>query len=326
MILLNPGPTNTNLKVKKAQNDNTDVCHRTKEFYNILDKTKNNLLEIFGNTSDFEISILAGSGTTALESMITSLINKKIIIINAGKYGQRAVDICNIYNIEYDVIESKNINDIKKDISVKSLYFVENETSTGENYCPFKIKELFPNAKLYIDATSSFGASSYKNLFSHINSISFCANKCLQSVPGLGIVIYKKNLHLIERTYQTFLNRYINNIPFTLPVQCIYALHESTKDQCNNKEIFDKRKDKLIKEFSNIGIKCLNKSPSNSIILFEHPTMIYQQLYNFCLDRGIVIYDNLKNNNKTFRVSTMSSIFDDKFNYIKKVFYDSCLY
>ena len=149
----------------------------------------------------------------------------------------------------------------------------------------------------------------------------------MQSVPGLGIVIYRKNLHLIERTYQTFLSRYSNNnIPFTLPVQSIYALHEATKDRCSNKQIFDKRKDNLIKEFSNIGIKCLNKSPSNSIILFEHPKLSYQQLYDFCLDRGIVIYDNLKSNKKTFRVSTMSSIFDDKFNYIKKVFYDSCLH
>ena len=34
-----------------------------------------------------------------------------------------------------------------------------------------------------------------------INALSFCSNKCLQSTPGLGIVIWRKNLKTYNKNY-----------------------------------------------------------------------------------------------------------------------------
>jgi hypothetical protein len=74
-----------------------------------------------------------------------------------------------------------------------------------------------------------------------------------------------------------------------------------------------------------MGIESINYLPSNSIIGFKHPTMKYEQLRDFLYDRGLVIYAGVKGIENSFRVSTMSSIFDDKFNFIMEKFNETCI-
>ena len=160
-ILLNPGPTNTADNTKVAQSLGSDVCHRTEDFRNLLTKTKHRLLEVYGDISNSEIALMGGSGTTALESMITSLVPPKTNVIVAGAYGERAAEIMRIFNIEHKIIQCKSVDELPGSSKVKSLYFVENETTTGESFPISRIINLYPKAKLFIDATSSFGSSNY---------------------------------------------------------------------------------------------------------------------------------------------------------------------
>ncbi len=325
-ILLNPGPTNTSFLTKLKQFLGSDVCHREEKFQKKLDAIKKSVLKtgrISGN-----VSILAGSGTTAMESMISSLCPDNTLIVNAGKYGKRAEDIFKTYNIKHKVINSKTIEDIDLDLNVKWVYFVENETTTGEHYDLETMTSRYPNAKFFIDATSSFGASYYKKFDNKIAALSFCSNKCIQSTPGLGIVVWKDNLNLYERTYFTSLSRYKSGmLPFTLPTQSVSALMHAIKkiETVNNKNLFDKRRDMLIKTFKEIGISTLNHRPANSIVSFVHPKMDYKKLHDFLEQRGIIIYSGVPGVKNSFRVSTMSVKFDHKFRKIKEAFYDSCI-
>ncbi len=328
-ILLNPGPTNTLYLVKETQTKFSDVCHRTEDFLSLLDDTKRLLLSLFGNgrdMSEWNVSIFGGSGTAAMESLISSLIDEVTIIV-AGKYGQRAVDIMSVYDIPNSVIKCSNIQQLQPSEQIKKLYFVENETTTGEKFDLKKISTLFPNSRLYIDATSSFGASEYQQFMDKIDALSFCSNKCLQSTPGLGIVLWRKNLKVYKRNYYLNLNKYVNKLPFTVPVQSIAALNSAllSNNVLNNKELFDRRSNKLIKDLSVIGIECINTNPCNSIIGFRHPTMNYECLKNFLFKKDIVIYDGIDGVENSFRVSTMSTLFDVKYSYIMRCFYDSCL-
>lgn len=320
-LLLNPGPTNTRFRTKLAQWFGSDVCHRTDEFSKILEETKKLLLKDFKNHS---IAIMAGSGTTAMEAMICSLV-RTTTIINAGVYGQRAIDMMKQYKIPYKEIKCSNIDELKENKKVKNLYFVENETTTGEKFDIHQISKLYPNANLFIDATSAFGASDYSKV--KISALCFCSNKCLQSTPGLGIVIFKKELlKKNPGSYFLDLKKYIGkNIPFTLPVQSVYALNKTLKLIKNNKNLFDKRTKHLIDMFSEMGIKCINKNPSNSIVGFIHPYLSYDELKNKLSKKGIVIYAGIKNIKNSFRISTMSFIFDKKINKIKKSFYETCI-
>lgn len=324
-ILLNPGPTNTRAITKLKQWIGSDVCHRTEDFESVLLNLKTSLISRFGDES-FSIAVLAGSGTAALDAMISSLGTSNMTIIDAGSYGARACDIATTYNISHTRVISKTIDDLSFNECAKLVYFVENETSTGEHYNLARMLEIYPNAKFMIDATSSFGASEYFNLHEKIAAISFCSNKCLQSTPGLGVVIWHPSMKAEKRSYYGFLELYKDNLPFTLPVQSVYSLDETMKHNKDNKKIFDKRMSRLIDCFFKMGINCLNTHPSNSVAAFHHPSKSYDELKEFLFRKGIVIYSGVPSVSNSFRVSTMSVDFDRKFKKIEGAFRDSCVH
>lgn len=334
-VLLNPGPTNTSFITKIAQWVGTDVCHRTDDFFKLLEETRGLLLSRFSTTAspeEWNVSILAGSGTTAMEAMISSLISEKDNrVINAGAYGQRALDIMDTYEIEYDEIKSDSINDVERSDFAGNLYFVETETSTGEEYRTQEILRRYPQARFYIDATAAFGASNYDAALDNIDALSFCANKCLQSTAGLGLVLWRKTRPTHPRTYSLDLGRYVAPaIPFTLPTQSVSALREALSyekewqfNENETKMVFDRRRNDLLQALANIGIKQISKSPANSVIAFIHPTMDYEELRRFLDDRGIVIYSGIPDIDRSFRISTMSVLFERKFKKIVKTFQKS---
>jgi 2-aminoethylphosphonate-pyruvate transaminase len=330
VILLNPGPTNTFKEVKDVQSENTDICHRTEDFLKKYENLKEKLIDLYNpdNKSLWSVSILCGSGTAALEAMILSLVPENTTVIVAGKYGSRAVEILINNSIKHSVIEVNNIDELTIDTDIKNVYFVENETTTGEKFSIEKMSGLYPNAKFYIDATSSFGASKYNGYEGRIKAISFCSNKCLQSSAGLGMVIYQKSCSFYDRSsFYLNLKKYKEDLPFTVPPQLITALLKSL--EINNylplKEVFDSRRDKLINDLKRMGINCINKHPSNSVIGFVHPVMDYKELSDFLVTKDIVIYSGIPNVDNSFRISTMSVVFDNLYKYILESFNDSCL-
>jgi 2-aminoethylphosphonate-pyruvate transaminase len=326
-ILLNPGPTNTRFMTKLKQWLGSDVCHREKDFINTLTRLQNKLLRKASFQYFGRIAIMAGSGTTAMEAMISSLIPDNTLVIDAGSYGRRAIEIMNAYKIKYEVARSKNIDDLKGCKNVKHVYFVENETSSGENYCPERMSDLFPSAKFFIDATSAFGANDKYKLSNRVAAFSFCSNKCLQSTPGLGVVVWRSAMENFKRSYVGDLTKYnIGSLPFTLPVQSVYALDYTITKIDKNKRTFDMRRSVLIEKLEKIGIKCLNKYPCNSIIAFKHPNMKYKQLHNFLKQKDIVIYSGVAGVENSFRISTMSTKFDKSLNKIVRALNDSCIH
>ena len=326
-ILLNPGPTNTRFMTKIKQWIGTDKCHRESDFLDVLNDIQITLKDQVYTSDKAGVAIMAGSGTTAMESMIASLVEDGVYVINAGQYGQRAIEMMATFKIKYNEIKSNNIDDLNPSKQITKIYFVENETTSGEKYSLDKMIQLFPNAKFYIDATSAFGASTYTTFKDRIIGLSFCGNKCLQSTPGLGIVVWNGVDQLFARSYIGDLNKYgLNKLPFTLPTQSVYALRHAIKYSLDNERIFNLRKSKLISALHKIGIKCLNTNPSNSIIGFQHPKLTYQELEFFLKKRNIVIYSGIKNIDNSFRIATMSVLFDRKFTQIIGAFDETCIH
>lgn len=328
MILLNPGPTNTRFMTKLHQWIGSDRCHRESDFKDILTSLQEKLLSKVFLCENGRIAIMGGSGTAAMEAMISSLVPDEVSVINAGNYGERAISILETFKIKHKIICSKTIDDLSRDEDVKFVYFVENETSTCEHYSLKNMCQIYPNAKFFIDATSSFGASDYYiDYLDRIAALSFCSNKCLQSTPGLGIVIWNEEINTYKRSFYGDLSKYgIGKLPFTLPVQSVHALEYTVSKNSSNKEAFDARRDRLVKTLSSFGIVCLNKHPANSIIAFRHPNKSYDQLHSFLKNKGIIIYSGITNVDNSFRISTMSVKFDKSFNKIIGELHDSCLY
>ena len=139
-------------------------------------------------------------------------------------------------------------------------------------------------------------------------------------------MVWNKELKIKSKSYYCDLNRYIGkDIPFTLPVQSVYALNETLKISKDNTKLFRERADKLISDLEKIGIECVNLYPSNSIIGFKHPNKNYEYLRKYLLEKNIIIYAGISDIDNSFRLSTMSVLFEKKYNKLIRGLHDSCV-
>ncbi len=76
-ILLNPGPVSLSDAVRKAA-VSSDLCHREPEYFRLQDQVRRGLLDVYGCDEETWASVLlGGSGTTALEAMLSSLLPRE---------------------------------------------------------------------------------------------------------------------------------------------------------------------------------------------------------------------------------------------------------
>lgn len=95
-ILLNPGFATTTDPVKLAQVV-LDICPREKEFADMMEEIRRNLVRIVhGDLRKYTAVLFRGSGTINMDICLNSLLpkDKKVLIINNEAYSQRTVDIC----------------------------------------------------------------------------------------------------------------------------------------------------------------------------------------------------------------------------------------
>ena len=141
-ILLNPGPVVLSKRVREALLK-PDLCHREIEFVELQNKIRNNLLKVYKLSSEKWASVIfTGSGTSAMESMITSLvpIHGKLLVIENGVYGERLTKIAKIHNIDHVVLrheweEEINLSNLNNELQyhkeISHVAVVHHETTTG---------------------------------------------------------------------------------------------------------------------------------------------------------------------------------------------------
>src|SRR5271157_2130124 len=99
-LLFTPGPLTTSETVKQAMM--RDLGSRDAEFLEVVRKIRRRLLEL-ASVADgsYEAVLMQGSGTFAVESVISSVIpagGKLLVAIN-GAYGQRMARIASVLGI-----------------------------------------------------------------------------------------------------------------------------------------------------------------------------------------------------------------------------------
>ena len=99
-ILFTPGPLTTSLTVKRAML--RDLGSRDTEFIGIVRNIRQRLLELGGvRPGDYEAILMQGSGTFAVESVISSVIppDGKLLVIVNGAYGRRIEQMARVLKI-----------------------------------------------------------------------------------------------------------------------------------------------------------------------------------------------------------------------------------
>ncbi|MCU0990558.1 MAG: hypothetical protein MUE63_13460, partial [Xanthomonadales bacterium] len=106
-ILLNPGPVSLSEAVRKAAVSD-DLCHREPEFARLQERVRGGLLDVYGcDPATWATVPLGGSGTTALEAMLSSLLGRdaRLLVIENGVYGERIRRIAEIHGVDFHSLE-----------------------------------------------------------------------------------------------------------------------------------------------------------------------------------------------------------------------------
>ena len=338
-ILLNPGPVNVTPRVRRALLK-PDLCHREQEFSSLLSGVQKKILKIFKISETHTLAVFSGSGTTALEAMLSSFPhkNKKILVIINGVYGQRIKNILEIHGCPVETISSdigtfpnlKTIESLlRKDRLIGSIAMVHHETSTGMLN---PIEAVGRLAKKYrkvflVDAISSLGAEKIDFKRSAIDYCAGTSGKCLHGFPGVSFVILSKKeaLKLKDQKPKTLyldLSNTLNHeekgdTPFTPAVQIFYALNEALDELINEglkKRIqsYKTKSDLLEKGFLNLGLNFLVAKEHRSHVLtalWTPKNISYEKIHDALKKKGFVIYaGQSKLQGKIFRVSNLGDV------------------
>lgn len=343
-ILLNPGPVTLTERVRNALLK-PDLCHREPEFAELILDIKRQLLQVYPESvADYDAIVLTGSGTCAVEAMLSSLVPKtgKALIVSNGVYGERMAAMLQVQGKSFQTIASAWHEPI--DLEAVNQYLAQNpatshvisvhhETTTGRLNDIAGLGKLCAHYQipLLLDAVSSFAAEFIRFAEWNIEACAGTANKCLHGVPGLSFVLVKKSVFAQRPSAATsvYLDLYPYHreqqqgfSPFTQAVQIAYALQEALLEffqaggwQARH-ELYVNRAQLIRQELYRLGIEMLLNEADYSTTLtsFKLPDYTsYEQIYAVLKKQGFIIYagqGGLKN--KIFRIANMGDIQADE--------------
>ncbi len=195
MLLFTPGPTPVLEEVRVAMATPT-IHHRTPEFEAIFANAREALLKLLGMK---EALFLASTGTGAMEAAITNIAKRKVLTINAGKFGDRFGKIVKAFNL--DLVELKyewdtpaSVEDVKKalkehpDIDTIALQVCE---SAGGLRHPVEaiakaVKEFKSDIAVIADGITAVGVEPID--VANIDVLITGSQKALMLPPGLAML------------------------------------------------------------------------------------------------------------------------------------------
>ncbi|MBI4211568.1 MAG: alanine--glyoxylate aminotransferase family protein, partial [Deltaproteobacteria bacterium] len=196
--LLTPGPTMIPPAVVEARAKQLPH-HRTPEFVTLLEKVHERLRPIFCTNN--KVYSLAASGSGAMEAAVASLLSPgdTAICIDAGKFGQRWIDICKRYGINVVTLAVERgavlapealANALAKHPSAKAVLTQLVETSTGVKLDIKGFGEITRKTEtlLVVDAISGLCAEEYRPDDWGVDVTIAGSQKGFMLPPGLSFV------------------------------------------------------------------------------------------------------------------------------------------
>nr|WP_285289049.1 aminotransferase class V-fold PLP-dependent enzyme [Bacillus sp. ISL-47] len=229
-----PGPVPIHPKVKRGFSEDA-ISHRSEDFIYSL---KNLRYRLCGMTGSAFAEVIVGTGTLANDLVAAQLKGDGLILAN-GEFGYRLIDHAKRFQLSFHTIE-KEWNEpitlheidleIRKNPTIKWIWTVHCETSTGYLYDIHAIQELCEqnSIELCVDACSTAGTVplDLKNIY----FASAVSGKGLGSYPGLAIVFHREKIkqnHAVPRYLDLKMYENHESIPYTHSSNLISALNES---------------------------------------------------------------------------------------------------
>lgn len=176
---------------------------RTPEFSKVMLENEKLMKKFVYADENARVVFITGSGTASMEAVVMNTFDKKdkLLIVNGGSFGQRFVDLCELYEIPYESITLEKGHELKKEQLEQYegqgfTGFLVNihETSTGVHYNLKLIGEFCKRNDIFlvVDAISSFLADECNMVKYGIDIMITGSQKALACPPGISIIVMSK--------------------------------------------------------------------------------------------------------------------------------------
>src|ERR1700761_9471652 len=194
--LFTPGPTPL-LPAAQFAMAAADIHHRTPEFRALFTKVLSQLKDFVGTAND--VIILSSSGSGAMEASVSNLTSPgdRVLVLTAGKFGERWVSLAKAFGCQVDVIEEPygSTFDLAKvkaalQADTRAVFVQATESSTGVRHDVKGIAELVKAAGsdtvLVVDAITGLGTTHLDMDAWGIDVLIGGSQKAVMIPPGLS--------------------------------------------------------------------------------------------------------------------------------------------
>lgn len=203
-LILAPGPVTVCAAVREAAAGPT-LFHRSAEFRALHRRCLTHLDGAFGCEGHRSL-IIPGSGSSALESVLLSLVGSddRLLVIANGHFGDRirimaeraGLDVRTLSFRWGDRIDVNQVQAALHSDHPTTVFMVALETSTGMRNPVRKVGEACgaAGARFYVDAVSAYFAEDLDLTADGVDVCVTVPNKALEGVPGLALLSVRADL------------------------------------------------------------------------------------------------------------------------------------
>ena len=342
-LLLTPGPLTTGKRVKEVMVH--DWGSRDAAFLKINSEVLTRLPEIVNGAGDYVTVPMQGSGTFAVEAMLTTFVppGGTVLMLINGAYGHRAKKILDI--ARRGVVVHETPEDTPPDLAVVErilketpaithIFTVHCETTSG---ILNPIRDVGALAQKYkksylLDSMSAFGALPLDAQALGPDAVAASSNKCIEGVPGLGFVICRKvalentagnattlvlDLHDQWKNFEK-----TGQYRFTPPIHVIVSFHQALMEffeeggQPGRGKRYAENCKVLIDGMRALGFEPLlsDNLQAPIIVTFRMPAdprFKFQEFYDRLKEHGYVIYPGKLTVADSFRIGCIGRLYPD---------------
>lgn len=340
-LLLTPGPLTTSRSVKEAMLH--DWGSRDANFLAINRSVLTTLPRIVGGAEDYVAVPMQGSGTFAVEAMLTTFVppSGHVLVLINGAYGTRARRILEIAGRKLTTHETPEDTPpdltavellLKSKPDITHVFAVHCETTSGI-LNPIEQLAAIVSAhgrRLLVDAMSSFGALPLDAASLGFDAVAASSNKCIEGVPGLGFVICRREALAASRGNATTLVLDLHDqwqaiertgqFRFTPPIHVIVAFHQALEEfhaeggVAGRGARYRENCRILVEGMRALGFRTLLADALQAPIIVtfhmpEQPDFVFQRFYDGLKERGFIIYPGKLTVADSFRIGCIGRLY-----------------
>ena len=344
-LLFTPGPLTTSAAIKSAMLH--DAGSRDRGFIQTVREIRERLVAIGGpehqhSEDGYECVLMQGSGTFAIESVISSAIPRdgKLLVLINGAYGRRIAQMACVHAIDTVTLEAPEnrkllpgavAERLAASDGITHVAVIHCETTTGIVNPIEEIGEAVKQAgAVYIvDAMSSFGAIPVDLAAAQIDFLISSANKCIEGVPGFGFVLARRSRLLEAKGWARTLSLDLyaqwaglesdGQFRFTPPTHALLAFRQALLEldaeggPDGRLARYRANHAALLRGMTQMGFETYLDSRDLSCIIttFRYPShsaFSFQRFYERLSELGFIIYPGKLTAEPCFRIGTIGRL------------------